>query len=424
MIDEEHVQLAKEMLERWRQGESKSRLETEYWGKGTAHGKAFTGYVRRWLEVETEQPSSQSKRIAELEALLRVHGISPTGRDDLPEECRLLAKSRESALAAVRVYNDPDAGFRTHTFVVLMVIAWNSLFLAILERANVDYYEPDKNGTRNSGKVRGTRDLAKLALDGDEYGAVQQNLDFFLRLRNKISHYYVPALDAAVVGEAQAMLLNFENLLAAEFGEEAALGARLMVPLQLSGFRNEGSLRSLRQAQSQLPLEVSSFLTRHRQAVDKDVLASPEYCLRIFFIPVTANRERSADAVVNFIRPDQVTPELEKELSNIGVVTKRRITPVVSADLLNPTEVVTRVAERLPYQFTMHAHIMCWRHYEVRPPSDSLEPEVTDDRYCRWDRLAKGYGYTNAWVNKLVRDLSDKDNYRSVVGTAPIGSSN
>ena len=346
------------------------------------------------------------------------NGISPTEARDLPEEYRLLAKSRESGLAAVCVYNDPDAGFRTETFIVLMVIAWNSLLQAMLERSNVDYYERDEYGAKvvvgGRGKVLGTWPLVQLALGDDEFRAARANLDFFLGLRDQISHRYLPALDVAVAGEAQAMLLNFENLLVAQFGEDAALGDRLAVPLQLSEFRNDGSLRSLRKAQTQLPADVSNFLASHRTGVDDDVLTSPEYCLRIFFIPVTANRERSADAVVRFVPPDKVTPEMEKQLSNIGVVTKRRITPVASADLLTPTEVVNLVAERLPYRFTMHTYTRCWKHYAVRPPSGSREPEATDDRYCRWDRLANGYGYTSAWVNKLVRDLSNEHNYRTV----------
>ena len=424
LTDQQHVRLAAEMHARWQQGEPKSRLEIEYWGNVSAHGKAFSGYVRRWLGVETERQSTQSARIAHLEALLRANGISPTEAGDLPEEYRLLAKSRESALAAVRVYNDPDARFRTETFIVLMVIAWNSLLQSMLERSNVDYYERDKHGAQivvgGRGKVLGTWQLVHLALAGDDYRAVRANLDFFLRLRDQISHRYLPALDVAVTGEAQSMLLNFENLLVAQFGEEAALGDRLAVPLQLSGFRNEGPLRSLRKAQAKLPTDVSDFLASHRTGVDDDVLASSEYCLQIFFVPVTANRERSADAVVRFVPPDKVTPELEKQLSKTGVVTKRRITPVASADLLTPTEVMNLVAERLPYRFTMDTHIRCWKHYAVRPPSDSGEPEATDDRYCRWDRLAKGYGYTNAWVEKLVRDLSEGGNYKTVIGYPPV----
>ena len=235
LTDEEHVRLAREMHERWQRGEPKSRLEIEYWGKGTAHGKAFTGYVRRWLGIETEQQSSQSTRIAHLEALLRANGISPAEDGELAEEFRLLAKSRESALAAVRVYNDPDAGFRTETFIVLMVIAWNSLLQGMLERSNVDYYDRDETGAKitvgGSEKVLGTWELVQLALGDDEYRKVRANLDFFLGLRNQIAHRYLPALDVAVVGEAQAMLLNFENLLVAQFGEEAALGDRLGRPV-------------------------------------------------------------------------------------------------------------------------------------------------------------------------------------------------
>lgn len=423
LTDEQHVQLATEMYERWQHGEPKSRLEIEYWGNPTAHGKAFSGYVKRWLGVETERQSSQSARIAELEALLRANGISPTEAGDLAEEYRLLAKSRESALAAVRVYNDPLSGFRTETFIVLMIIAWNALLQAVLERSGVDYYERDDGGAQvlvgGRAKVLETWQLVQRALDADGYRGVRTNLDFFLGLRHQISHRYLPALDAAVTGEAQAMLLNYENLLVARFGEEAALGDRLAVPLQLSGFRSDGSLRSLRKAQAQLPTDVADYLARHRADVADDVLASPEYCLQVFFVPITANRERSADAVVRFIPPDKVTPELEEELSKAGVVTKRRITPVASADLLRPSEVVNLVAERLPYRFTMDTHVRCWRHYKVRPPYGSGEPEATDDRYCRWDRLLRGYGYTKAWVEKLVRDLSDADKYESVVGVAP-----
>ena len=423
LTDEQHVRLATEMYERWKQGEKKSRLEIEYWDNPTAHGKAFTAYVKRWLGVETERQSSQSIRIAELEALLRANGVSPTEAGDLAEEYRLLAKSREAALAAVRVYNDPLAGFRTETFIMLMIVAWNSLFQAVLERARTDYYERDEHGAQilieGRAKVIDTWQLVERTLTDDEYRDVRANLDFFLKLRNQIAHRYLPALDVAVTGEAQAMLLNFEELLVAQFGDEAALGDRLAVPLQLSGFRNDGALRSLRKAQAHLPTDVAEFLAGHRAELDDDVLESPRYCLQIFFVPVTANRERSANAVVRFVPPDKVTPEIEEQLAKMGVVTKRRITPVASADLLRPTEVVNLVAERLPYRFTMDTHTKCWHHYGVRPPYGAGEPEATDDRYCRWDRLMRGYGYTQAWVDKLVRNLSEDDQYEAVVGYAP-----
>lgn len=78
------------------------------------------------------------------------------------------------------------------------------------------------------------------------------------------------------------------------------------------------------------------------------------------------------------------------------------------------------VTERILHWFTMDTHTRCWKHYAVRPAPGSGEPEVTDDRYCQWDRLAKGYGFTNAWVNKLVRELSDEHNYQAFVGYSPV----
>jgi len=55
----------------------------------------------------------------------------------------------------------------------------------------------------------------------------------------------------------------------------------------------------------------------------------------------------------------------------------------------------------------------------VRPASSSSEPEATDERYCRWDRLVPGHGYTKAWVDKLDVELSDASTYEIVVGLPP-----
>jgi hypothetical protein len=423
LTDDQHRALAAELLARWEAGEAKSSLEVEYWDDASSHGKRFTSYVRKWLDRETERKSSQTEHIQRLEALLRTHGVSPTDAGDLDEEFRLLAKSRESALAALRVYNDPLAGFRSETFIVLMVIAWNSLLQAVLERDGVDYYERDEKGKQllvdGRPRVQDTGGLVLLALGEPSRSAVRSNLDFFLKLRNVIAHRYLPALDLEIAGEAQAMLLNFENLLVEEFGAEAALGERLAVPLQLAGFRNSEALASLKRAQANLPVDVQTFLAQHRKEVPEEVLRSPEYALQIFFVAVTANRDRSADAVVQFIRPGELTPELEAKLQDLAVVQKPKRVAVASDDLLRPSEVVSLVKERLPFRFTTDTHQRAWKHYEVRPATGSAEPEATDNRYCRYDRLLRGYGYTRAWVDLLVEELSVAARYEAVVGFSP-----
>ena len=423
LSDDEHRKVATRLYERWEGGASKSALEIEFWNDPTSHGKRFTAYVRRWLGRETERKSGQTEQIERLEALLRVHGLSPNDAGDLEEEYRLLAKARESALAALHVYNDPMAGFRTETFIVLMIIGWNSLFQAKLERDDIDYYVRDDEGRQvlvdGRPKVKDTWELVNLALPGNTWAATRANLDFFLGLRNVISHRYLPALDVRVASEAQSLLLNFERQLADEFGEAAALGNRLSVPLQLSGFRNAGALESLKKAQAQLPTDVQDYLCQHREGVSDEVLRSPEYALQIFFVPVTANRESSAETTVKFIRPNDVTPELREALEQLTVVTKPKRVAVASGDLLRPSEVVNLVRERLPSRFTSDTHQRAWKAYKVRPATASAEPEMTDERYCRWDRLMRGYGYTREWVELLISDLSDPLKYEEVVGFPP-----
>jgi hypothetical protein len=58
----------------------------------------------------------------------------------------LLQKARESALLAVETYNRPTASFRSGAYIVLMVIAWTSLFHAIFLRKRIrPYYKSSQN---------------------------------------------------------------------------------------------------------------------------------------------------------------------------------------------------------------------------------------------------------------------------------------
>lgn len=415
--DDDHRRVAKEMFDRWQAGEPKSALEIEYWDNPTSHGKAFTAYVKKWLGVSTEGRSRQAQRIEELERLLRVHGISPSDSDELSVEYLLVAKARESALAALRAFNDPSSGYRTEQFILLMVIAWNSLIQAILERDKVDYFDRDADGkirtVEGRPRILDTDELIDLAGEERLHPSVAENLRYFLRLRNRIAHRYLPALDAPTAGYAQSMLINFEELLVGDFGAESALGDELYLPLQIGKFRREPELKRV---QAQLPLDIIEFLDRERQQVPEEILGDARYCMRIFFVSTTANRESSADASVTFVKADEVSEELLAALPHAAVVTKPKRVAVASDDLLRPSEVVERLKSRLDVRFTMDTHTRCWKYFKVRPPSGAGEPEATDQRYCRYDKLAGGHGYTSAWVEKLAHDLCDEATYARVVG--------
>ena len=51
----------------------------------------------------------------------------------------LLSRSREAALYAISVFNDPLVKSKSQTFIVLMVIAWMYLLHAYYRSIGVDY---------------------------------------------------------------------------------------------------------------------------------------------------------------------------------------------------------------------------------------------------------------------------------------------
>ena len=48
------------------------------------------------------------------------------------------------------------------------------------------------------------------------------------------------------------------------------------------------------------------------------------------------------------------------------------------------------------------------------------KPEATDSKYCVYDAAHKGYLYTEAWVNKLSKDLADAQAFQRVIGSTPV----
>src|SRR4030067_3324504 len=51
----------------------------------------------------------------------------------------LVSKSREAALSAIAVFNDPQVTFKSETFIVLMVIAWTYLLHAYYRSKRIEY---------------------------------------------------------------------------------------------------------------------------------------------------------------------------------------------------------------------------------------------------------------------------------------------
>ena len=339
-----------------------------------------------------------------------------------------LAKARESALAAVAAYNNPTAHFRSGTYIVLMIIAWTSLFHAIA------YQRGQKPWAVSKGEGRGTRyhrvggdyrhwDLhqcLKFYFGGGD-SPVAANLRFLVGLRDRIEHRDMPELDTEVFGECQASLINFEHLIIAEFGEHYAINTSLVWSLQFS----YASPLELRRALDHLRRSaagdsVIEYVEGFRSDLSVDIESDQEFSFKVYMVPQLANH-RSRDALaVEFVHFDPENETSMQDYEKAVVLLKERHVPVRNPAVLLPAVAAERVASKIPWRFTIHHHTRCWRFFEVRPPHDFGEPERTKTQYCQWDPTFKRYVYTDAWVEKLADELSKEERFKEITGSNPV----
>ena len=51
----------------------------------------------------------------------------------------LIYKSREAALAAVQIFNNPQINFKSEIFIVIIIIAWTYLLHAYFRKNKIEY---------------------------------------------------------------------------------------------------------------------------------------------------------------------------------------------------------------------------------------------------------------------------------------------
>jgi hypothetical protein len=224
---EDDIELANELLAAWNNGEgtSKSELERKHWNDGSSHGRRFDRFIRQTLGVETTRKSKQTDRIADLESQVRGLGRSPIGVDPPEWEAQLL-HARNACLSGLRVWNDPQERFRTGTFSLLFVTAWNSLAIAMLQKEGSEWRRLETDGSpclvHGVEQSEDTMVLIGRAFPGAEGYGLRENLEVWVDLRNAVAHRCIPTLDVSVIPHAQAGLLNFENAVVEAFGPESA----------------------------------------------------------------------------------------------------------------------------------------------------------------------------------------------------------
>lgn len=414
------IKLAQQLLAEWGEGRgtSKSQLEIRTWNDATAHGRRFDRFIRRTLGVPTTRPSRQTDRIAELEQQIWGLGHTPRGATSKDWELQLL-HTRRSCLEALRIWNDPTATFRTGAFSLLFMAAWNGLAIAILQREGLEWRKRNKHNevvtVNETEQARDTSDLMKDAFPGDERKGLRQNVQFWMEVRNAVAHRHLPALDLPVIPFAQAGVLNLEDRLVEDFGPEHSLADSLTVPLQLSGFRDPGVLRSRRKLQASLPLDVQAILSRADQ-VDPELLSDQSYLLRVAFVPAVPASGRSPDAIAYFVKPGDVPTELGEALERYVLLPK---VAMGARPNLSANEVIQEVSRRTGFKFHSGLHAEASRRLGIRPPAGE-EDRTLELRYAEYITSFKRYLYSQAWIDLLVEKLGTAEGFKEWTGREPV----
>ena len=107
----------------------------------------------------------------------------------------LLHKSREAALAAVQIFNNPNITFKAESYVVLMIISWTYLLHAYYRGQKIEYryftqtgrrrkFDKTKHGAEKYWELERCLNEQKSPIDK----ATVQNLRFLIGLRHEIEH--------------------------------------------------------------------------------------------------------------------------------------------------------------------------------------------------------------------------------------------
>lgn len=338
----------------------------------------------------------------------------------------MVEASRDEASLAVRLYNDPAEVRSFEGFVVHMHLAWLYLLHAQFTRDDIDYRYWQRDNPRRLEKIDGEPkrwELAKSVQERwtDARDPVRANIQFFIRLRNRVEHRYAKeqqALAAAVSGQAQALLLNYEKELTDQFGMASSLATRLRFPVFVGSFTSEGE-KALLQLRKRLPVSMRKFLAEYHANLDSAVSDDPRYEFRLRVLQELAPKDPDALAI-RYTRFDDLTPDERIAVERLGrkgnVIVRERMRNVAGAGELRAMEVVKAVQARIPYRFNSDDFTRAWKALKVRPATKSPHPERTEEKYATYDTRHRDYGYRPAYVEKLVRECSTAARYGKLTG--------
>lgn len=308
------------------------------------------------------------------------------------ERVELIEKSREAALSAIQIYNNPTTTFKTESFIVLFSIAWVYLLHAFYRKQGVEYrYYTVKNGRKRYDKINGAYKYWDLnrCISAQECPLDRHtinNLKFLIGLRNQVEHRKAVGLDSYFSARYQACALNYNYYLKTLHGDEYGLDRKLALSLQFAEL-NYDQAQIMRDKENQIPKYIRAYIAVFDNELTEEEIKHERFAYRLLFTKVSAKRKGQADRVIEFLSPDD---PLAKNIEKEYWVKEDREKPKFSA-----TQVINEVQKRGFPDFKMHKHTLFWKEYDGKNPSKGFGSKIVKT----W------YWYQN-WIDFVYEKIS------------------
>lgn len=311
----------------------------------------------------------------------------------------LLYKSREAALAAVQIFNNPQILFKSEIFIVAMCIAWTYLLHAYYRKNKIEYryhelvgtrriFDKTKYGAYKHWELEHCLNDSKSPIDKD----TANNLRFLIGLRHEIEHQMTTRIDNYLSARFQSCCLNFNDYIKELFGTEKGIDKHLSFSLQFSSI-TEHQADTLSAAKD-LPNHLERFIEGFDGQLSDEEFNHPRFGHRVLFVAKTANRKGQADQVIEFVRADS---ELAENVNKTYTVIKETERPKFL-----PTRVVNIMQAEGFTRFLIYHHTKLWKKLEAKNSAKGFGALVDQTWY-----------WYESWVEEVRRHCQQsKDIYK------------
>lgn len=311
-----------------------------------------------------------------------------------PIKSELLKKSREAALAAVQIFNNPNITFKAESYVVLMIIAWTYLLHAHFRDQKIDYRYCKQSGKRRifvktkhgAYKFWGLEDCLNnksSPIDKD----TANNLRLLFGLRHEIEHQMTTRIDDTLNAYFQACCLNYNKYITKLFGNANGIEKYLSFSLQFSTISTEQ--KELLEKHTELPANIYGYIQQFSAGLSHKELVSPHYVYRLMFVPQTANRKGQADRVIEFV--DGNAPGAEEIKREYTVIQDREKKKFL------PGQVVEMIKKEGYPKFSLHHHTQLWKSKDAKNSNNGYGVMVAEKTWHWYER----------WIEVVLKHCKD-----------------